>query len=123
MRWFVARSPSFRSFRASTRCYGRGAAEQAALQAVTPVDYWPLFYLIWTRKEAYAKALGMGLTLAFREFSVLAPGQPLRLTAPAGASLLSFSTGTGWQGAVAVLTAGDVPSPRHFQYLPGTAGC
>lgn len=97
--------------------------EQAALQAAATVDYWPLFYLIWTRKEAYAKALGMGLTLAFREFSVLAPGQPLRLTAPAGASLLSFSTGTGWQGAVAVLTAGDVPSPRHFQYLPGTAGC
>jgi 4'-phosphopantetheinyl transferase len=96
--------------------------EQAALHAAAAVDYWRLFHLIWTRKEAYAKALGMGLALPFREFSVLAPGRPPRPTAPADTSLLSFPAGMGWQGAMAVLTAGGMPAPQHFQYLPGIAG-
>ena len=97
-------------------------SEQAALQAVAATDYWLLFYLIWTRKEAYAKAQGMGLALPFGSFSVLALGRPPRLTGPADVGLLSFPASKGWQGAVAVLTAGDVPSTRHFQYLPGVAG-
>ncbi len=95
--------------------------EQAALRVAAPADYWPLFYLIWTRKEAYAKAQGMGLTLPFGSFSVLVPGQPPRLTAPADANLLSFPASTGWQGAVAILTAGGALSPhfQYFEYIPG----
>jgi 4'-phosphopantetheinyl transferase len=79
-----------------------------------------LFYLIWTRKEAYAKALGMGLALPFAAFSGLAPGSPPRPTSPAGATLLSFAAGAGWQGSVAALT--PVPAAQHFDYaadLPG----
>ncbi len=90
--------------------------EQAALRAADPTDYWPLFYLIWTRKEAYAKALGMGLALPFREFSVLAPGCPPQLGVPAKITLQSFPVGAGWQGAAAVLTAITEPFTRYFQY-------
>ncbi|QKG55793.1 4'-phosphopantetheinyl transferase superfamily protein [Hymenobacter sp. BRD128] len=74
--------------------------EQAALRAAPPEGWWPLFYTIWTRKEAYAKALGMGLTMPFAGFSVLAPpcAGPVVLTAPPDASLHSFAAGAGYQG-------------------------
>jgi len=98
-------------------------SEQQALRAAAPADYWPLFYTIWTRKEAYAKALGMGLTLPFGAFSVLevsTAGPPL-LTGPAGASLHSFAAGPGYVGAVAVLAVGAA-APRFFSYPADLAG-
>ena len=45
--------------------------EQAALRATEPAGWWPLFYFIWTRKEAYAKALGIGVGMEFAAFSAL----------------------------------------------------
>lgn len=92
-------------------------AEQEALRAAVPGAWWPLFYTIWTRKESYAKALGMGLATPFAGFSVLAPGTdgPPLLTAPAGACLHSFAVGGGYQGAATVL-APATPAPQHFSY-------
>ncbi|QKG51862.1 4'-phosphopantetheinyl transferase family protein [Hymenobacter sp. BRD67] len=92
--------------------------EQAALRATPPSGYWPLFHTIWTRKEAYAKALGMGLGMPFAAFSVLhfRPGEPVGLTAPAGASLYSFRAGPQHQGALATLTI-DGPSPVYYDFL------
>ena len=93
--------------------------EQAALSATAPGAPWEaLFYTIWTLKEAYAKALGMGLSLPFAEFSVLGPGTDGApwLAAPAGAQLLGFAAGPGHQGALAVLGAPANVVPRHFHF-------
>jgi 4'-phosphopantetheinyl transferase len=93
--------------------------EQLALSAAAArASCGPLFYTIWTRKEAYAKALGMGLSTSFANFSVLEPdatGLP-NLTAPRGACLHSFAVGMGYQGAVALLPEGAAPTPQYFRY-------
>jgi 4'-phosphopantetheinyl transferase len=94
------------------------ADEQVLLRTTTPASYWPFFYTIWTRKEAYAKALGMGLAMSFAEFSVLelVPASPPRLIAPLGAAIHSFAVGIGYQGAVALLAPGPTPTPQYLSY-------
>lgn len=95
------------------------APEQAALRAAAPGPAWEaLFYTIWTRKEAYAKALGMGLSLPFAGFSVLAPSADgaVQLVAPAGSYLASFAAGPGHRGALAALGPPVGLEPAHFNY-------
>ena len=95
------------------------AEEQLALRtAAARASCGPVFYTIWTRKEAYAKALGMNLSVAFAQFSVLEPGAagPPALVEPAGACLYSFAVGAGYQGAGALLPEGAPPTPQYFRY-------
>jgi 4'-phosphopantetheinyl transferase len=66
------------------------------------------FYNCWTRKEAYIKAQGLGLSLPLDGFDV-SLGEPalLRATRPntseaARWSLRALDAGTGYAGALAV---------------------
>lgn len=53
------------------------AQELAELRALQPEERAEGFSLCWTRKEAYAKAHGLGLQIPLDSFSVsLTPGQP-----------------------------------------------
>lgn len=54
--------------------------ELAALDAVPMQQQQAAFYAGWTRKEAFVKALGAGLSLPLQGFAVsLNPGEPARL--------------------------------------------
>lgn len=60
-------------------------AEAATLAALAPGDRPAAFLTAWTRKEAFVKATGRGITQPLSSFSVaFAPGEPARLVAQDG---------------------------------------
>lgn len=81
-------------------------SERAALAALPDALWAEGFFNCWTRKEAYVKALGLGLSYPLDAFTVsVAPGEPARLIeARPGWSLMSFEPAPGYQAA---LVAGD----------------
>ena len=76
--------------------------EQAALQALPPARRLDGFFNGWTRKEAFVKATGCGLSLSLDSFDVsLAPDEPAALLRGAeGWSVASFEPSPGYQAAV-----------------------
>jgi 4'-phosphopantetheinyl transferase len=86
------------------------AREQAALQALPSHLQTQAFFNCWTRKEAYLKATGAGLTLRLDAFDVsLAPGEPAALLrneddpqAVHRWSLQELDVGDGYAAALAV---------------------
>jgi medium-chain acyl-[acyl-carrier-protein] hydrolase len=88
--------------------------EVAALGVLTGERRHEAFFVCWTRKEAYLKATGKGLTLPLDCFDVsLLPGEPAALLAtrhdPAEAgrwSLRALAPGRGYAGALAVEGSG-----------------
>ena len=85
-------------------------SEVAELQSLPLQQRERAFFTCWTRKEAYIKAQGLGLSLPLESFDVsLAPGQPaiLRATRPdpqesARWTLLSLDADPNYAGALAV---------------------
>jgi 4'-phosphopantetheinyl transferase len=83
------------------------AGELAALRALSPDAQARRALLLWTLKEAHAKALGLGMTLAFRALTFEVAGDEegvlLRLAGPGGArwQLAAWEQG-GHQLALAV---------------------
>lgn len=85
-------------------------SEAAALRALPAVDQPERFFTYWTLKEAYIKAVGLGLSLPLDSFGFeLTPGQPARLAFANGAAAGGHGDGDvdGWQFLIAR------PTPRH----------
>lgn len=84
--------------------------ENALLQTVPAEDKLQAFFNCWTRKEAFIKAHGQGLSLPLDSFDVsFAPGQPPALLnmrgspqEPAHWTLHGLSPGPGYAAALAV---------------------
>jgi 4'-phosphopantetheinyl transferase len=92
------------------------AEENAALLALPPAEQERAFFRCWTRKEAYLKAVGVGLAAPLDSFVVtLTPGTPARMLAlrgdpAAGARwrLWHLEPAPGYLGAVAIEGADPV---------------
>lgn len=84
--------------------------ENAVLQALPASERQLAFFNCWTRKEAYIKAIGEGLSRPLDQFDVsLAPGEPARLLWVAGNpqeascwSLRELAVAAGYVAALAV---------------------
>ncbi|MBD0321440.1 MAG: 4'-phosphopantetheinyl transferase superfamily protein [Gemmatimonadetes bacterium] len=100
-------------------------AERRAFLTVPAEARDGAFFACWTRKEAFIKALGGGLSIPLDDFDVtLAPGEPARLLAVRGLSadewtLREIDPGPGWAGAVAV--EGGAFAMRFFDWDLGAA--
>jgi len=84
---------------------------EAAAFAIMPEDQKPFaFFRLWTRKEAWLKATGEGITYLLDQVEVsFAPGEPAQLIklpqgwpGAAGWSLCHLEPGLGYVGAVAI---------------------
>ena len=88
-------------------------SERQALHAVGAADRDVAFFSCWTRKEAYVKATGEGLTCDLESFDVsVAPGEPARLLRLFGSSAAAarwaveaLDVPAGFIAAVAVATS------------------
>jgi len=80
------------------------ARELESLRAAPRNRWVEAFFNCWTRKEAFIKALGFGLSYPLKAFDVsLAPGEPAALLrGPLGWSLRSFEMLEGLQATIAV---------------------
>ncbi|MDQ2877456.1 MAG: 4'-phosphopantetheinyl transferase superfamily protein [Pseudomonadota bacterium] len=79
------------------------APDECATLERLPEPLWvEAFFNCWTRKEAYVKALGCGLSYPLDAFSVsVAPGQAARLIrADPGWSLSAFEPAPGYHAAI-----------------------
>lgn len=88
--------------------------EVAMLQTVPEGQQLEAFYNCWTRKEAFIKAKGEGLSMPLNQFDVtLIPGEPARLLETRGTpdeagqwQLESFIPQTGYVAALAWMKSG-----------------
>jgi 4'-phosphopantetheinyl transferase len=94
------------------------ASERAALRGLNSLAKHEAFFTCWTRKEAYIKAHGEGLSLPLDQFDVsLLPDEPARLVStrpdPAEAlhwSLHALPLGPGYAAALVVETQDGPPA-------------
>jgi 4'-phosphopantetheinyl transferase len=95
------------------------SAPENEVFAALPEDVRDLsFFHCWTRKEAYIKAVGEGLSMPLDRFDVaFAPGEPARILRTRGGpqdeaarwSMLELHPGPGYVGALAVEGNGWTP--------------
>jgi 4'-phosphopantetheinyl transferase len=74
--------------------------EVAALRALPKEDQCAAFFRCWTRKEAYIKACGMGMSLALDSFDVTLGERPALLRGAEGWSLGDVEAPEGYAAAV-----------------------
>lgn len=81
-------------------------AERAALRGLPPERRRAAFFAVWTRKEAYLKARGTGLSVAPDSFALPADDGPVCCRLPDGWTLVDLDAGPGWAASLCFATHG-----------------
>lgn len=91
-------------------------AELSYLESLPPADQRRSFYALWTRKEAYLKALGLGLSAGIEAPIPLA--SDAEITGPEGKvwTVLELDVGADYRAALAC--AGGLKSARIHPWTP-----
>jgi len=87
-------------------------AEVAALRALPAAEQCEAFFRIWTRKEAFIKACGMGLSLPLDSFDVTLGRRAALLRGGEGWSLDSVDAPEGYAAAVVLESPEEPASSR-----------
>jgi 4'-phosphopantetheinyl transferase len=98
--------------------------EHQALEALHTNDRLAAFYRCWTRKEAYAKAIGAGLSLPFNSFSVsisaCSEGVPMFVRKSSQphthCRLIDISPNPKFAATLAILDPDETPRPLLHIY-------
>lgn len=99
-------------------------AEQKWMSSLQGEAKYRGFFHCWTRKEAYVKAVGTGLSLPLRDFDVsLMPGQPAKLLATRPDASVAdrwqmASLDFGSEYAAAVIVEGDINKLEEREFTP-----
>ena len=101
------------------------AIERAAYRRLAPEQRSTALFTAWTRKEAYVKAVGLGLHLSLSSFSVaIDPAAPARLieidgdpTKAAEWTLMPVAVPKGHVGAV--VARGPISNCQTWTWPPG----
>ncbi|HEX5837935.1 MAG TPA: 4'-phosphopantetheinyl transferase superfamily protein [Anaerolineales bacterium] len=102
------------------------AREYTTFGALPEGEQLEAFYLCWTRKEAFIKAIGEGISFPLQQFDVtLVPGEPARLLSVDGSSekarrwsMHNLLIAKGYAGAL-VIEGGDGSLKQHKWEYPG----
>jgi 4'-phosphopantetheinyl transferase len=105
-------------------------AEAAALRALPLERQRERFFELWTLKESYIKARGMGLSLPLEQFAFeLQPGQPPRVVfdprlqdEPEAWQFFQLQLSARHKGALAVRRAGSQSLVKYFFMSPKSSG-
>jgi 4'-phosphopantetheinyl transferase len=103
----------------SRRFFARGEVDEIA--ALAPDAQLTAFFACWTRKEAFIKAIGIGLSFPLHSFRVtVRPDQPARLISIAGDEPNKWTLVDLAQPGVAAALAleGEAPVLRRFNLCP-----
>lgn len=109
----------------ASRFFAPGEAQR--LRELPPERREEAFFAVWTRKEAFIKAVGQGLAFGLERFEVAVPPDPVAVChvdgdAAAGAawSLSSLSPAEGYVAALAML--GPMPAVELRRWPVDAAG-
>jgi len=92
-------------------------AENSSLQRLPPIERRQAFFACWTRKEAFVKAVGDGLSHGLADFTVSVTGPAALLSRERRRfRLTDLSCGPDYAAALAVRTRGGAPVIREHRW-------